>query len=649
MKNKKYSWWALRLMCLMIISSVAFTACDDDDDIDTNQLASGEVLLKSFGPSPAMRGGELRFIGTNLDKVTGIKLPGVDEITDITKVGKFEIRITIPQTAEPGIIVLNTPKGEITTKTPISYSEPISISSVAPLAVKPGATIKIEGEYLNIVEEIIFYEGVHVLKEDFVSQSRKAIEVKVPVEAQSGKIIVSDGADLLSDGEDIPVWIYSEEELDVTLPTYEDHSPTTPKAGNILTITGKDLDLVASVKFEGAEAFEVDVSEDAKTLTLMVPKTANDGEIKLVSFSGVEVLIGDITLVQPTAVIEDKKVSYGVDDVVVISGTNLDLVSKAAFTNGEEIEITSTEDGKINLTVTEAAQSGVITLFLTNGNTVPVTGFEITKPVADLPADATPLDELDIVSTLGNRVKTVKFGNLEAEATPTGTGFQVTVPLEAETGNVTLVMDNGETVEAGSIVINSFTFTAISKFAAEATTIGELFQATVMNGKNLTNVLLNGEETPYLLVGTVLYAAVGTQTGDIQLTLVSGTTEVDYTIIVEASGVVETMLYTSPIEIAGWANHEMNIDFSSVPDDAVIRIRYNKTNDKPEFKVYNGHWEGVYDGSNDGDPTELRASDYLDFSVSTFPYSDWGYTIIFQGEGLIISSVSWVKDYSAQK
>lgn len=495
MKNKKYSWWALRLMCLMIISSVAFTACDDDDDIDTNQLASGEVLLKSFGPSPAMRGGELRFIGTNLDKVTGIKLPGVDEITDITKVGKFEIRITIPQTAEPGIIVLNTPKGEITTKTPISYSEPISISSVAPLAVKPGATIKIEGEYLNIVEEIIFYEGVHVLKEDFVSQSRKAIEVKVPVEAQSGKIIVSDGADLLSDGEDIPVWIYSEEELTVALPTYIKSSAATIKAGKSLIITGENLNWVSSVKFDGAEVTNVAASEDAKTLTVVVPNTAKNGEVALVTYSGIEVAAGEIELVVPTELtVAPAIVKNGKD--LTISGKDLDLVINVTFPNVADAiqpkEGESTET-KIVLTVPELAQDGDITLNMLNGDNVTVAYATVKPAISEFtPAALTAGEDvtitgvdLDLVAKIifageGSPTVTVKESNYVNETT-----LNITVPSVAETCAPQLVLKNGTTVQTTVVLdITPATDPAIAGMpeSAQAGTV------ITITGKNLNYV-----------------------------------------------------------------------------------------------------------------------------------------------------------------
>lgn len=649
MKKKTYSWSALLLMCLLVFG-VTLSSCDEGEDLDTNQIKAGDIALNVFGPSPAMRGGELRFIGTNLDKVTSIDLPGAEGITEITKVGAYEIRIIIPQTAQPGMIVLNTPEGKITTKTPIGFSEPISISGMTPLAIKAGAVLSIEGDYLNTVEEVIFADGIHVLKADFESQTRAKIEVKVPITAQSGKVIVSDGADLLSDGEEIPAWVYSEEELAVTLPSFAEYSPETPKAGNTMSISGADLDLVASVRFVDAEVVEFEVAEDAKSLTLKVPKEAKDGAASLVAYSGLEVALGDLAFVKPSAVIEEMKEAYGVGEELVLSGSDLDLVTKAAFNNGEETEVTATQDGKIKLTVTEAAQSGPITLMLANGATVTVEGFETLKPVAKFPENATPLDELDVVSTLGNRVKTVKFGDLEAEATAGGNGFLVTVPLAAETGDVTLVMDNGEIVAAGSIVINAYTFAAISEFAEESTTIGNLLECSVVNGESLTNVLLNGVETPYLLVGTVLYVAVGVNVGDNVITLVSDETNVDYTISVAAAGEVETILYNTPVDLTAWGtNYELNVDFSGAPEDAVVRIRYTKTNDAPQFKAFNGHWELKYDGSADGHAADVAAADYIDLPLSMFPYSDWGYSIILQGDGMIVSSISWVKDYSAPK
>ena len=611
-----------------------FISCEKDDEGSSN-----EIVLNSYGPMPIARGAELRFIGQNLNKVTSVVLPGEIEIdaSEFTLISADMIKITVPQNAVEGYVVLKTPQGDITTKTPMGFSEPISIASFAPATIKPGAELTITGDYLNLVGEVIFTDRITVDSTQFTSQSRYELKLIVPAEAQTGKIAVSNAAD-------DPIIVYSDTQLTIKLPVISSIAPNPVKPGTDLTIAGTDLDLVTGITFGG----DVDVTEftiSKGELTVTVPVNARDGKVVLGLASGLTITGDSLVMVVPTAAIEDMQASYGVDETVVIGGTDLDLVTTAEFMGGEAA--VALVNGKLNLTVTTVAQSGPITLTTANGTTVTVNGFETTKPVATLPSDATPLDELSIVSTLGSRVKTVKFGDFEAEATATIDGFKVIVPLEAETGDVMLVMDNGETVAAGSITINSFTFCAVSEFASETTTVGNLMECSVVNSANLTNVLLNDANTPYLLVGTVLYVAVGVNVGDNKLTLVSGTTNVDYTIKVEASGLVETILYNTPVELANWsANYELNVDFSGAPADSYVRIRYTKTNGDPQMKVFDGHWSNVYDGSTDENKAILAASDYIDLPMSLFPYSDWGYTIILQGDGMIVSSISWVKDFS---
>lgn len=667
MKKRIYNWSALLLMCLLVFGA-AFSSCDEGEDLDTNQIKAGDIALNAFGPSPAMRGGELRFIGTNLDKVTSIDLPSAEGITEITKVGKYEIRIIIPQTAEPGLVVLNTPEGKITTKTPIGFSEPISISGMTPLAIKAGAVLSIEGDYLNTVEEVIFADGIHVLKADFKSQTRAKIEVKVPITAQSGKVIVSDGADLLSDGEEIPNLISSEEELAVTLPAFAEHSPETPKAGNTMSISGADLDLVASVRFVDAEVVEFEVAEDAKSLTLEVPATAKDGAASLVAYSGLEVALGDLAFVKPSAVIEEMKEAYGVGEALVLSGSDLDLVTKAAFTNGEETEVSATQDGKINLTVTEAAQSGLITLMLANGATVTVDGFETLKPVAELPADATPLDELDVVSTLGNRVKTVKFGDLEAEATATNDGFKVVIPLEGKSGAVTLVMDNGEEVSAGEITLSLIDFAIFLDINVDVKVYaGSIFDGTLHNSGKLVSVKLNGDEVKYIIVGDHLYLSVGYSIGLNTITLVSDSgKEAEYEFTVIASGIVEEPIWNNGPLLIDWSANRIALkasDFEDVPEGSKLRFYFmDKNGAWGQAQVNNGAWNAIFtlvpsdiaeynwwevtntERYYDVELTSALLKDIKDNQVTEDDFAGAG--IIIQGGDLIFSKVTLLIDYS---
>lgn len=69
-------------MCLMLLAGVSLTACDDGEELSTDQYGN-EIKLNSFGPCPVLRGGVLKFLGSNLDQITEVDLPGADPITAI--------------------------------------------------------------------------------------------------------------------------------------------------------------------------------------------------------------------------------------------------------------------------------------------------------------------------------------------------------------------------------------------------------------------------------------------------------------------------------------------------------------------------------------------------------------------------------------
>jgi hypothetical protein len=262
--NKTYKFPALWMMCLMLFSCLTFTACDNGDDEDTNQYKGG-ISLNVFGPSPVSRGGVLRFLGSGMDKVTAVAIPGCDDITDIEVVSDTEIRVTVPQTAQPGLVVLKTPKGDITTKTELTFTEPIALEAFAPAEVKPGSELTITGEYLNLIKEVIFADEVTVPADEFVSQSRQEIKVIVPDSAQTGKFILSDGAE-------IPNWIYSEGELEVTLPSVE--APldlVDKKPGDVIRVSGENFDLVKKVQMPNGDEVEFTMTASSEGDELTSP------------------------------------------------------------------------------------------------------------------------------------------------------------------------------------------------------------------------------------------------------------------------------------------------------------------------------------------------------------------------------------------
>ena len=123
---------------LACVAALGFTACDNDD-YDTNQYKGG-VSLSAFGPSPVMRGGTLRFYGSNLDQVKEVVIPGVSPITqiDVRQAGTpSEIHVQVPVDGpEVGLVTLRTANGtEITTLTELTYEEPIVVEGFARIPV----------------------------------------------------------------------------------------------------------------------------------------------------------------------------------------------------------------------------------------------------------------------------------------------------------------------------------------------------------------------------------------------------------------------------------------------------------------------------------------------------------------------------------
>ena len=53
------------MLVIALATGLSLTACGEDD-YDTNQYV-GDVSLNVYGPSPVMRGGTLRFLGSNLE------------------------------------------------------------------------------------------------------------------------------------------------------------------------------------------------------------------------------------------------------------------------------------------------------------------------------------------------------------------------------------------------------------------------------------------------------------------------------------------------------------------------------------------------------------------------------------------------------
>lgn len=491
-------------MLVVALVGLSLTACNDGDDLSTDQYGN-DISLQSFGPCPVLRGGTLYLYGTNLDQIESVNLPGADPITayDILQSSyNSKISIQVPaEKCEPGQIVLKTKKGgEITSVSPITYREDIEITkffvgSEGTMVGNVGDVVTIKGDYLNLMHGVIFAGSDTIKEAEFVGHDRYTILVKIPAEARTGVITLTD---TIKDGTSLE----TKEELTINTPEATPIKDRNIKAGEVLSIKGSSFDQIVSVKFEGATVDAADFeSQSASEITVKVPAKATDGTFYVVTKSGIEVPVGNIITVVPTQLVATPNpVKNGAE--LTITGKDMDLITGIAFPNAATSQLNKVETTKVTATVPEDAQESTkdangIILSLANGKTVTV-AYTLVKPTitACAPAAITAGDQTIIKGTDLDLVKSITFpGDVEQTvekfAAQNANAIAVTVPAACAGTGFKLNLKNGTTIELkDALSIKAATDPAIASVTPGEAIAGSTITITGKNFQNIQNLYI---------------------------------------------------------------------------------------------------------------------------------------------------------------
>ena len=491
-------------MLVVALVGLSLTACNDGDDLSTDQYGN-DISLQSFGPCPVLRGGTLYLYGTNLDQIESVNLPGADPITayEILQSGyNSKISIQVPaEKCEPGQIVLKTKKGgEITSVSPITYREDIEITkffvgSEGSMVGNVGDVVTIKGDYLNLMHGVIFAGSDTIKEAEFVGHDRYTIQVKIPAEARTGVITLTD---TIKDGTSLE----TKEELTINTPEATPIKDRNIKAGEVLSIKGASFDQIVSVKFEGATVDAADFeSQSAVEITVKVPAKATDGTFYVVTKSGIEVPVGNIITVVPTQLVATPNpVKNGAE--ITITGKDMDLITGIAFPNAATSQLNKVETTKVTATVPEDAQESTkdangIILSLANGKTVTV-AYTLVKPTVAscTPAAITAGDQTIIKGTDLDLVKSITFpGDVEQTvekfAAQNTNAIAVTVPAACAGTGFKLNLKNGTTIELkDALSIKAATDPAIASVTPGEAIAGSTITITGKNFQNIQNLYI---------------------------------------------------------------------------------------------------------------------------------------------------------------
>jgi len=590
----------MALLMLFLSSLLLMPSCDKEE-------VNNDPLLQSFGPSPALRGGELRFIGQNLGEVTAVIFPGVTggtvQVTDIITVNEREIKVMIPQDAGVGLVTLVTTSGEIQTRTPLTYSEPISISKVSPLKVKPGETLTIEGDYLNLIKRVIFVDNVAVEAGAFLpGQTRKKLQVTVPAEAQSGKIIISNG-------EEIPIEVYSDSDVEVVLPSVAAPADLTgKKPGEVIEIAGSDFDLVVSLIMPNGDEvpFEVIETEGGEAIRFTLPANMTDGVVIVLPASGVEVAIANIGLALPASVVATPAEELRAGDLITLEGLNMELVTSLTFPGvAEAVEPASQTATEVTVTMPDAATSGNLLLNTGSGVSVEV-AIETLKPTFTAYENSTvPLgDNVVITGENLDLVAKVQFtGGAEVEVSSTSPGsLVVAMPtMNVENGVLTLFMANGESVEIESLTIEAPQFAYFPVLPGEEEEPnkgGTVMSIGITNGDKLTGVEVDGTAVQYILNNDLLFFEIPQlANANSKVKLISSNGEIIYSIAFVPATDVEIVIFNTLTDLGAWDEPRVYIPASEferdIPADAKMKIYFAQKEAWGQVQINDGNWSNA--------------------------------------------------------
>ena len=662
-----------QLTTLVALALVVFSCTKKE--VSTEQFDTTAVVLKAYGPQPVVRGGILRFVGSNLDKVVTVTIPGVDPITPevVTSGVHSEIRVTVPKDGpDVGYPVLTLADGgTLTGKTLLTYSEPIILEGFSPLSVYPGDKITITGDYLNLIHEVVFAGDAIVGEEDFYEHTRYKIVVGVPAESRTGKIALGtvdqtqidettdEGAALLATLN----LIESEDELTVGTAT-----GTFPeeaiKAGSVVTITGSHLMLTEEIQIGNYTVSEFD--GDNSKISFPLSELASDGEVVLVMASGVRVPVGTLTTVAPVVSgVTPAPVKNGA--VVTLAGSDLDLVTKLDFPNASGVEFAFAE-GLITATVPEAAQEGDITLSLANGKTV-TAELTLVKPTitAVAPTPVPAGENFTVTGTDLDLVKAVAIGEQEMEFEVVS-ATELTVKTDAATlgGTLSLTTANGTVVTFEDDIV--FDYGSVTQVTAltEKAAPGESVTMTGSGFNAIESIYIGGVKvTSYSkredaeMVFLMPEVEPGTYAPEFHLTTGETESPAGFSITYEdGPQPVEIVLHGSPITLS-WSDEAgkftiMKDTFEQFTAGTKMRFYITGIEGEGQIQINYGNWSSSINfpvPENDGGVIKIKDTSLTLYEVEfdqtlidncKANYSQWDQALNIQGTGISFSKVTAV-------
>ena len=263
-------------------------------EIDTRSMItySEPISIESVSSAnPQLTvGDELVVTGEYLYNVASVTFGNNAEVLseDFTMQERHELRVKVPAEAKTGKIIFSDGADWAYSTEQEFVVRSASATSISKTDLAEGESVTVYGENLQLVKTV-YFPGEIEAASFTVAADGKSLSTTVPAGTCSGVITLE---------------LYSLDRIDTpafTVPTIEVYSvspDTNLTPGQLLTVSGKLLNLVSSIVFPGSEAVYSgwQVNSDGSELTVEVPATMVDGKIDFIQNSNIVVSSANLSM-----------------------------------------------------------------------------------------------------------------------------------------------------------------------------------------------------------------------------------------------------------------------------------------------------------------------------------------------------------------
>lgn len=611
---------ATRYECKVVVPTTAVTGAFILHDTSTpanliyaaDALTIGDPTVSGISAATPKPGEDAVVAGEYLNMIKTLTFTGGVEI-DVAEFTLNEtnttLTVSIPATAKSGDVVLTSYADNTFTAGTITMTKPSALA-VNPAPVKAGAELVISGEDLDVVTVVNFPNAQGAT---FAYADGKITVAAVPATAKEGDISL-----VMANGEGSKV------AFTLVHPVISSVGPASLKAGEDITVSGSDLDLITVAKLGGREVTIKSVSADGTTLVLTTLNTSVSGTIELGLANGETIADAtNITLTYDSLIIVNSmNESAHIGETVTMKGENFMLIENIYIGTTKVKNYAMRSDTEIKFIMPWMSAPATYSVYfdLYNGDR------------ENCPKSINVGLELE-TKTIWEGSKYIGNWNTGMQDLAWG-GYNWSTVKPGTIMNIYLTPDMSHGYS--QIRVGDGTWAALP-----GTQIYSLNASISVLPVVLTEAMLTNLTTKNGLVLSGAYFTV---------TKIDLVTEISQEVVVW-EGSLETGNYANNLQIGGeddWVNAGMK-------EGATVFIYFTAADwSALSMKTFNGHWGALNAASDGGNHYTLitnpdaQAKGCISFKATGDIYTamtthqNWGYAIIVQGRNLTVTKLAFL-------